>query len=260
MAVTGEIADLPLPELLNMMRHRSGKLLLLETQQVSEMELHFTPGYLSAFLVNKRVLKTEPQIVDKLVAVTATPVGRFSFSPAPANSLLASVRIHVDRLALIIVSQVDEISVNRDCLAPPDRIYRLAEREGPAVHCEEQNLAEFLHHSQELLQFGINAERLAQIEQISVEQVQLYLYKLNLLGLVEPGRKDDLWAKLDSALQPKSTGLRLSMPKPQEQPAPPAERSEPSDEPRPLRFETGDRSGNKQRVFHLVPKYRKDEG
>lgn len=244
-----------------MMRHRSGKLLLLETQQVSEMELHFTPGYLSAFLVNKRVLKTEAQIVDKLVAVTAMPVGRFSFSPAPADSLLASVRIHVDRLALIIVSQVDEISVNRDCLAPPERIYRLTERDGrPAVRCEEQNLTEFLHNSAELLQFGINAERLAQIEQISVEQVQLYLYKLNLLGLVEPGRKDDLWAKLDSALQPKSTGLRLSMPKPQEQPAPPSARSELSEEPRPLRFETSNRSGNQQRVFHLVPRHRKDEG
>ncbi len=239
-----------------MMRYRSGKLLLLETQQVSEMELHFTPGYLSAFLVGKRLLKTESQIVDKLVAVTAAPVGRFSFSPAPADSLVSSVRIHVDRLALIIVSQVDEISVNRDCLVRPETIYRLVEREGRPVHCDEQNLTDFLHHSRELLQFGINAVRLAQIEQISVEQVQLYLYKLNLLGLVEPGRKDDLWAQLDSALQPKTTGMRLSSPKPQAQPSPDAARSVALS----AGFETGSRYANKQRtVFHLVPKQRKDE-
>ena len=79
MPVTGDIAELPLPELLNMMRHRSGKLSLLQTQQVSEIQMHFTPGYLCGFMVDKHILKSEPQVVDKLVSVTAAPVGHGSF-------------------------------------------------------------------------------------------------------------------------------------------------------------------------------------
>ncbi len=125
MPVTGDIAELPLPDLLDMMRHRSGKLQLLQTQQISEMQLHFTPGYLCGFMVDKHIINSESQVVDKLVSVTANPVGHFVFTPAHASSLMGSVRIQVDRLALIIVSQVDEISVNRQQLSPPHRIFRL---------------------------------------------------------------------------------------------------------------------------------------
>ena len=40
--------------------------------------------------------------------------------------------------------------------------------------------------------------------------MQLYLYKLSILGLVGPARRDDLWAQLDAVLQSKSTPLRLT--------------------------------------------------
>ena len=209
MPVTGEIAELPLPELLNMMRHRSGKLTLTQTQQVSEMHLHFVPGYLCGFMSDKHIIKTESQVVDKLVSVTASPIGRFEFTPSHASSLMGSVRIHVDRLALIIVSQVDEISVNRGQLSPPHRIFRL-QQPMPKVEFEEANLAEFFHATINLLKCGISAEKLASIECISTEQVQLYLYKLSILGLVAPGRRDDVWAQLDSVLSSKTTPLKLT--------------------------------------------------
>ncbi len=210
MPVTGEIAELPLPELLNMMRHRSGKLSLLQTQQITEIQMHFTPGYVCGFMVDKHIIRSESQVVDKLVSVTASPIGRFVFTPAHASSLMGSVRIQIDRLALIIVSQVDEISVNKASLSPPHRIFRL-QRPDQAVEFEEQNLVEFYHSAVDLLKCGISAEKLASIVQISAEQVQLYLYKLNILGLVAPARRDDLWAQLDSVLQTKSTPLKLTL-------------------------------------------------
>lgn len=210
MPVTGDIAELPLPELLNMMRHRSGKLSLLQTQQVSEIQMHFTPGYVCGFMVDKQIIRSESQVVDKLVSVTAAPIGHFVFTPAHASSLMGSVRIQIDRLALIIVSQVDEISVNKASLSPPHRIFRLQKTDQP-VEFEEQNLSEFFHASVDLLKCGISAEKLASIVQISSEQVQLYLYKLNILGLVAPARRDTLWAQLDSVLQTKSTPLKLTV-------------------------------------------------
>ena len=250
MPVTGDIAELPLPELLNMMRHRSGKLSLLQTQQISEMQLHFTPGYLCGFMVDKHIIKSEAQVVDKLVGVTANPVGSFVFTPAHASSLMGSVRIQVDRLALIIVSQVDEISVNKQSLSPPHRIFRLQEYDS-AFEFEEAGLAEFFQNSVNLLKCGISAEKLASIERISTEQVQLYFYKLNILGLVAPARRDDLWAQLDAVLETKSTPLRLS----EENRASQDTRlpARPSRHWRPNQSQSGDDAKNEQRsVAHLV--------
>ncbi len=211
MPVTGEIAELPLPELLTMMRHRAGKLTLLQTGQVSEMVLHFTPGFLCGFQAENRTLKSEAQVVDKLIAVTASPVGRFIFEPRKhASSLLGSVRMGVDRLALILVSKVDEISVNKEHLPPAHRIFRL-QHEGPLPEFEDFDLAEFFRSAEALLRCGISAEKLAGIEQIAVEQVQLYFYKLRLLDLLITARRDDQWARLDRALEAKSTPLRLTL-------------------------------------------------
>ena len=78
------------------------------------------------------------------------------------------------------------------------------------VEFEEQGLADFFQSAVNLLKCGISAEKLASIERISTEQVQLYLYKLSILGLVAPARRDDLWAGLDTVLQSKSTPLRLT--------------------------------------------------
>ena len=252
MPVTGDICELPLPELLNMMRHRSGKLTLLQTQQISEMHLHFTPGYLCGFMVDKHIVKSESQVVDKLVSVTANPVGHFVFTPAHASSLMGSVRLQVDRLALIIVSQVDEISVNKQALSPPHRIFRLQPTE-TEVAFEEAGLAEFYQSTVNLMKCGISAEKLASIERISTEQVQLYFYKLSILGLVAPARRDNLWAQLDAVLETKSTPLRLS-----------DEGREASRRPRgpgssshwkPNESQDGDEAINAQRaVAHLLPR------
>ena len=216
MPVTGEIAELPLPELLNMMRYRAGKLTLQGTPHVSEMVLHFTPGYLCGFQSENRIIKSEVQVMDKLVAVTASPVGRFIFEPRHASSLMGSVRIGIDRLALIIVSKVDELSVHRAQFPPAHRVFRLTpapEDGSPRAlpDWEDAELAEFYRASEALLRCGISAEKLATIEQISVEQTQLYLYKLALLDLVSTARRDTQWAQLDRVLEAKSTPLRLTM-------------------------------------------------
>ena len=250
MPVTGDIAELPLPDLLNMMRHRSGKLTLLQTQQISEMHLHFTPGYLCGFMVDKHIVKAESQVVDKLVSVTANPVGHFVFTPTHASSLMGSVRIHVDRLALIIVSQVDEISVNKQQLSPPHRIFRLQPVE-KEVEFEEAGLADFFQSAVNLMKCGISAEKLASIERISTELVQLYFYKLSILGLVAPARRDNLWAQLDAVLETKSTPLRLNEKSfGKGTPSRPPGGSQPW---RPNESQTGDEAINEQRrIANLI--------
>lgn len=224
MAITGDIADLPLPDLLNMIRFKGGTVTLTDTPRATEIVLCFAPGYVTGFSIERQVIKVETQVVDRLVAVAAMPIGQFKFEPSPSASIRGSVRIPVDRLALFIVQKVDEININKEALPISEQVFRLRSEEmaiGEVVkNLEEPDLVNFVLESKQLLYTGVSADRLAEIHQIGVDLARFYLYKLNLLGVVEPAKRDSLWASLDSALQPKSSGIRLvregmlSMPRP----------------------------------------------
>lgn len=224
MAITGDIADLPLPDLLNMIRFKGGTVTLTDTPRATEMVLCFSPGFVTGFSIERQVIKVETQVVDRLVAVAALPIGQFKFEPSPSASIRGSVRIPIDRLALFIVQKVDEININKEALPLVEQVFRLRDEDMVIAevvkHLEEPDLVNFVLESKQLLYTGVSAERLAEIHQIGIDLARFYLFKLNLLGVVEPTKRDALWASLDSALQPKSSGIRLvregmlSMPRP----------------------------------------------
>ena len=47
MAISGDIADLPLTDLLNMIRFRGGIVSLTDTPRVGEMVIYFSPGFVT---------------------------------------------------------------------------------------------------------------------------------------------------------------------------------------------------------------------
>ncbi len=216
MAISGDIADLPLTDLLNMIRFRGGTVRLTGTRRANEIVLYFAPGYVTGFSIDRQTIRVETQVVDRLVATAALPIGKFVYEPAPSSSLRGSVRIPVDRLALILVSKVDEININKDALPSPIQIFRLRDEElvvkELVKHIQEPDLVNFVLESKQMLFTGVSAERLAEMHQMGIEMARLYLYKLNLLGIVMPAQRDSLWATLDAALQPKSSGLRVLHP------------------------------------------------
>lgn len=232
MAITGDIADLPLPDLLNMIRFKGGTVTLTDTPRATEIVLCFAPGYVTGFSIERQVIKVESQVVDRLVAVAALPIGQFKFEQAANASMRGSVRIPIDRLALFIVQKVDEINITKESLPVGEQIFRLRDEEmvinDVVKNLEESDLVNFVLESKQLLYTGVSAERLAEIHQIGVDLARFYLYKLNLLGVVVPAKRDSLWASLDSALQPKTSGIRLvrpdgqlAMPRPPESIRPP---------------------------------------
>ncbi len=236
MAISGDISDLPLPDLLNMIRFRGGLVTLTETQRATEMVLAFSPGYVTGFSIERQVIRVETQVVDRLFAVAAMPVGRFHYEPAPTASMRGSVRIPVDRLALCLVSKVDEVNIAKETLPSPSQVFRLRDEDSVireiVKHVGEPDLVNFVLESKHLLFTGVSADRLAELHQIGVDVARYYLYKLNLLGIVVPAKRDSLWATLDAALQPKSSGIRLvkqsplpPMARPIAPPAGPAESS-----------------------------------
>ena len=191
MAISGDISDLPLTDLLNMIRFRGGIVTLTDTPRVGEMVLYFSPGFVTGFSIEKQNIKVESQVVDRLVAVAAVPVGKFHYEPAPAASLRGSVRIPVDRLALKLVSKVDEININRDALPSALQVFRLRDESAAigdiAKQVVEPDIANFVREARQLLHPGVSAARIAELNQIGVEVARLYLYKLNLLSATGMG-------------------------------------------------------------------------
>ena len=213
MAVTGPISDLALTDLLNMVRFRGGHLTLTNTPRITEMVMYFSPGYVTGFSVDRQTVRVDTQVVDHLVAVAANPMGDFVFEPKPEASLRGSVRITVDRLALFLVQKVDEINMTREQLPPVGRLYRLRDEEAAVAetlkHLDEPDLVNFVLSTKGLLFVGVSAGRLAELHQMSAELVRHYFYKLELLGVVVPANRDSMWASLDQALRPKTSGIRL---------------------------------------------------
>ena len=54
MAISGDIADLPLTDLLNMIRFRGGIVSLTDTPRVGEMVIYFSPGFVTGFSIEKQ--------------------------------------------------------------------------------------------------------------------------------------------------------------------------------------------------------------
>ena len=89
MAISGDISDLPLTDLLNMIRFRGGFVTLTDTPRVGEMVLYFSPGFVTGFSIEKQNIKVESQVVDRLVAVAAVPVGKFQPEQATVSTVSA---------------------------------------------------------------------------------------------------------------------------------------------------------------------------
>ncbi len=210
MAVTGDTSELPLPDLLGMVRFRTGLVRFTGIKRVPPIEIHVSPGFLRAVFCGAKSVPDVPSIIDKLVAVAACETGQFHFRGMHPNAVTAQTQIPMDGLILAVVSIVDEILFNKPHLPRREQVYAFSSKEGEYDLGEEDaQLLNFVRRSRDMLELGASAEELAPVLEISVAQIQFYLLKLRSVGVVEPLRSADPFAN-DPALQLKSTRMRLA--------------------------------------------------
>jgi len=209
MPVQGETSELPLPDIMGMVRYRTGKLLFSSIVSTPDVEVHVTPGYITAMIVDDKLIQDDWRIVDKLVAITASPAGDFTFQSCAPSDLKHSVRINIDGILLTVVTAIDEILCANARLPNHSQLYQMVPGRDKLV-VDDATLETFLHVARPDLEIGLTAIEFAHRLEISTKQVQFYFLKLIELGMITKMRLEDSPLHSDPRLSLKSTGIRLA--------------------------------------------------
>ncbi len=209
MSVAGEISEMPLPELLTVLAHRTGILKMQNVPFMSRLDVHIERGAITGCMVDDRSLRKDIQVLDKLVAVTASPSGTFRFTAVPETEIIRRLSLHVNRAAIEVASRVDEIMGNRTLFHAPEQIFRWNGNR-PGNHDGDEGLLEFIVDAADVLKFGANADRLAGLVQLSIPQVQFYLLRLAASECIVPMTRDATWSRLDKTIETRTSEVRLA--------------------------------------------------
>lgn len=185
MAIFGDLLELQLPELLNLVGRRTGKLELLEVGKFKRVELHISSQYLKGIVISDELLDDALLVRDKLASVMNETSGTFEFHKVPEIALRGSLSISIPQLLLSIASTSDEIDAYRKSFSHPNTIYKCLT---PCDVWLDEDLYLFFEKAQPFLNSGVDAQVLVDKLGLSLDQVQLYLYKLRSVGKVSPIR------------------------------------------------------------------------
>lgn len=191
-----------------MVRYRTGKLHFIEVSNTPDVELHVSPGFLTAMLVGDKAITEEWRILDKLVAITASPEGTFSFESRAPSDLKQLVRVNIDGLMLAVVTNIDEILSASPRLPNSAQMYRLIEGK-QLTNTDDPTLAAFWIVAKTDLELGVHAGELAKRLEINPKQVQFYFLKLVELGLIDKMRAEDSPLVADPRLKLKSSEIKV---------------------------------------------------
>ncbi|MBB6099168.1 hypothetical protein HNR42_002604 [Deinobacterium chartae] len=183
MAIFGNLNDLPLPEVLAMLGRRSGRLEVWQVAGRHRFELHLEQDTLTALVLDGQPLTDTLHVRHHFLDLAAAEIGVFEFNRSEA--LRRDVCLPVQNLLLSTTAVIDELDHYRAQLGSPDTRYALR---GTLLPLGDPLLDDFARASAPLLERGASAREVAGQLLLSVDQVQLDLYKLRTLGRVIPLR------------------------------------------------------------------------
>ncbi|HEX8371184.1 MAG TPA: hypothetical protein VF585_00255 [Chthoniobacterales bacterium] len=179
--------ELPLPDLLTTLRNLSGRLVFTELGSISGVEVFIASSFICGFYASGECMTEESDILEKLVAISASQLGRFSFETMPLEMINHRVRISIDQVNLAVVALKDEIAWRRSEFVSPTKVMVVDQ-----IGCKFESvmLSSFFKRAYELFEKGIDAQQLAVKMQISLVQAQFYILKLLESGAIAVGKND----------------------------------------------------------------------
>lgn len=195
MAIFGDLADMPIPEVLRMLGPRTGKLYLRPTP-VKQYELHLHEGAIFCFKVAGFSVRDAAQLRRDVADLFRLRRGEFEFKPVPLGGLEREVDLsRQDLLGLTASLDLDADGPDADSsdvkaeAHTPDQETRFRLKPGAPAHLElPDNLRTFLWRAHELLSAGCNASELTAALNLHPSLVKLYLIRLRTLGQITPVR------------------------------------------------------------------------
>ena len=191
MAIFGSLEELPIPEILSMLGHRSGHLKVWDLPDDKRCDLYIDKGKLKAVRINGRRIQEVFEVREEMVSLLSTKNGSFEFDRCAPEALQQGLNASIQQLLLSAATAIDEIAAYRNNFADPrTRFQMLTTFESWTDESwTDQELAHFWERAEEALLDGASAIELAEMLDMHLEQVQLILYKLRSLGVIEPVRQ-----------------------------------------------------------------------
>lgn len=183
MAIAGDLRDLPISEVLNMIGRRTGVLKLTEIQGLEPLMLYLDAGSLRGFFEQDREIEDGMSVRSRLLTVMDAGEGRFEWNALAAEKLRGDLDIPVLRLFGIIAAAVDESGAYRDYFVDPKMVFKTLS--APNLWLDT-NLFVFLEGAKAFLERGVTAEALARSLHLDLAQVQNHLFKLRSVGKIAP--------------------------------------------------------------------------
>ncbi len=183
MAIVGDLMDLPIPEVLNMLGRRTGKLELRDIPNLELLTLYLDEGFLRGFFAGEQEVQDGLAVRDRLLTVMESPLGTFAFRPTLPHQLHGGLNTPITRLLGILASAVDESGAYRDYFIGPETHFKMMA--APNLWLDT-SLFVFLEGAKAFLERGISARDLSRSLHLELAQVQNYLFKLRSVGKIAP--------------------------------------------------------------------------
>jgi hypothetical protein len=185
MAIFGDLSEFPFPEVLNMLGRRTGKLELFELPSSEPVEIHLREGTLCGLVVGDDLLDDVLHVRDKLRSLMQTTTGAFEFHAVAQEELDGQLDMPLQQLLMSLASAIDEISHYKNRFTHPKTRFKWISASDIWISDE---LYFFCERARPYLKMGTDAETLTRDLNLSLDQVQLCLYKLRSVGAVAPVR------------------------------------------------------------------------
>lgn len=179
MALFGSLDSMPLEEILSLLAHKEGALEVWNLKDIPPTTLYLKPGYIRSVDQKGKPL---PPLAAKatLQALLLARQGSFEFLPGARPKHKERLNWPTERVLLSLTTLQDELERYRPFLPSPEARFRLS-----GSSPEDPRYQDFFRLALPYLKRGASARELSQALGIPLDQVRLYLYKLQHLGAVK---------------------------------------------------------------------------
>jgi hypothetical protein len=185
MSIFGDLAELSLPDVLTMVAKRTGQLELTQLPHSPSITLNLSNEYLKGCTIDNQLINDPLVVRDKLVQLISSTQGHFEFQRCNIRDLQGHLSLNVSQLITTLITQAQEVSSYQRYFAHPQTKFLYLVNNDVWL---DEEIYLFLEQARKFLLLGIDAQTLARELNMSLEQVQLYFYKLRILGQITPIR------------------------------------------------------------------------
>ncbi|GAB5603065.1 DUF4388 domain-containing protein [Thermus sp. FJN-A] len=179
MALFGSLDSMPLEEILSLLSQKEGALELWNLKDIPPTTIYLKPGRIRSLDQHGKPL---PSLKAKAVfqALLLARQGSFEFIPGAKPKHRERLNWPTEKVLLSLTTLQDELEAYRSLLPSPEARFRLA-GSSPA----DPRFKDFFQLALPYLKRGASAQEISRALSIPLDQVRLYLYKLQHLGAVK---------------------------------------------------------------------------